>query len=396
MPKNTFFKQLSSLIVALLKRVSNFHKVYLLPLMLLPQIAFADIEKNGLNLPVGVTPVSRDIYSLHMLIFWICVAIGVLVFGAMIWSMIFHRKSKGAVASNFHESTKIELAWTIIPFIILVLMAIPATKVMVALEKTDEADMTVKITGYQWKWQYEYLDNDVSFFSNLSENNRKEMEDPEARANAENYLLEVDNPLVLPVGKKIRFLMTSNDVIHSWWVRDFGVKQDANPGYINDAWATIEKPGTYRGQCTELCGKDHGFMPVVVIAKPQAEYDAWVAEQEAKQKAIAEAASQTKTKEELMVQGQKVYSASCAGCHQATGAGIPGVFPAITGSAIVNNPDTTDHIDILLNGVAGSAMQAFGKQLNDGDIASVITYQRNALGNSEGTVVQPTDIKAAR
>ncbi|MEH6455188.1 MAG: cytochrome c oxidase subunit II [Cocleimonas sp.] len=393
MPKNTFYKQLTSLVISLLNRVSNLHKVYLLPLLFTPQLAFAEL---GLNLPEGVTPISRDIYSLHMTIFWVCVVIAILVFGAMVYSMIFHRKSKGAVAANFHENTKVELAWTIIPLIVLIVIAIPATKVMVDLETTDEADMTVKITGYQWKWQYEYLDNDVSFFSSLSENNRKEMADPVARANAENYLLEVDNPLVLPVGKKIRFLMTSNDVIHSWWMRDFGVKQDANPGYINDAWATIEKAGTYRGQCTELCGKDHGFMPVVVIAKPQAEYDAWVVEQEAKQIAIAEAASGTKTKEELMVQGQKIYSSNCAACHGATGAGVPGVFPAITGSSIVNNPDTAAHINILLNGVAGSAMQAFGKQLNDGDIASVITYQRNALGNSEGTVVQPTDIKAAR
>ena len=393
MPRNTFYKQLTSLIVTTFKRLTSFHKVYLLPLLFTPQLAFAEF---GLNLPEGVTSVSRNIYGLHMKIFWVCVVIALLVFGAMIWSMVFHRKSKGAVASNFHESTKIELAWTIIPLIILIVLAIPATKVMVDLEKTDEADMTVKITGYQWKWQYEYLENDVNFFSSLSEKSRNEMADPEARANSENYLLDVDNPLVLPVGKKIRFLMTSNDVIHSWWMRDFGVKQDANPGYINDAWATIEKPGTYRGQCTELCGKDHGFMPVVVIAKPQAEYDAWVVEQEAKQKAIAEAASGTKTKEELMVQGQKVYSATCAACHGATGAGVPGVFPAITGSPIVNNSDTTDHINILLNGVAGSAMQAFGKQLNDGDIASVITYQRNALGNSEGTIVQPSDIKAAR
>ncbi|MGK0270267.1 MAG: cytochrome c oxidase subunit 2 [Cocleimonas sp.] len=393
MPKNTFYKQLTSFVISLLNRVSNLHKVYLLPLLFTPQLALAEL---GLNLPEGVTPISRDIYSLHMTIFWVCVVIAILVFGAMVYSMIFHRKSKGAVAANFHENTKVELAWTIIPLIVLIVIAIPATKVMVDLETTNEADMTVKITGYQWKWQYEYLDNDVSFFSSLSENNRKEMADPVARANAENYLLEVDNPLVLPVGKKIRFLMTSNDVIHSWWMRDFGVKQDANPGYINDAWATIEKPGTYRGQCTELCGKDHGFMPVVVIAKPQAEYDAWVVEQEAKQIAIAEAASGTKTKEELMVQGQKIYSSNCAACHGATGAGVPGVFPAITGSSIVNNPDTAAHINILLNGVAGSAMQAFGKQLNDGDIASVITYQRNALGNSEGTVVQPSDIKAAR
>ena len=393
MPKNTFYRQLMSLVVTLFNRVSNFHKVYLLPLLFTPQLAFAEL---GLNLPEGVTSVSRSIYSLHMKIFWVCVVIGILVFGAMIWSMVFHRKSKGAVASNFHESTKIELAWTIIPLIILIIMAVPATRVMVDLEKTDEADMTVKITGYQWKWQYEFLDNDVSFFSSLSEKNRKEMADPVARANADHYLLEVDKPLVLPVGKRIRFLMTSNDVIHSWWIRDFGVKQDANPGYINDAWATIEKPGTYRGQCTELCGKDHGFMPIVVIAKPQAEYDAWVAEQEAEQKAVAEAASGTKTKEELMVQGQKVYSATCAACHGATGGGVPGVFPAITGSPLVTNTDPAAHIDIVLNGKAGTAMQAFGKQLNDGDIASVLTYQRNALGNSTGELIQPSDIKAAR
>ena len=393
MPRNTFYKQLISLIVATFNRLSKFHKAYLLPLLFTPQLAFAEF---GLNLPEGVTSVSRNIYGLHMKIFWVCVVIAVLVFGAMIWSMIFHRKSKGAVASNFHESTKVELAWTIIPLIILIILAVPATKVMVDLEKTDEADMTVKITGYQWKWQYEYLENDVSFFSSLSEKNRKEMDDPVARENAENYLLEVDNPLVLPVGKKIRFLMTSNDVIHSWWMRDFGVKQDANPGYINDAWATIEKAGTYRGQCTELCGKDHGFMPVVVIAKPQAEYDAWVTEQEAKQKAIAAAAGGTKSKDELMAQGQKVYSANCAACHGATGGGVPGVFPAITGSPIVTNPDTAAHVDIVLNGKAGSAMQAFGKQLNDGDIASVLTYQRNAFGNGTGDIIQPSDIKAAR
>lgn len=393
MPKNTFYKQLTSLIVTLFNRVSNFHKVYLLPLLFTPQLAFAEL---GLNLPEGVTPISQDIYGLHMTIFTVCIVIAILVFGAMGWSMYFHRKSRGAVASNFHENTKVELAWTFIPLIVLIAIAIPATAVMIDLETTDEADMTVKITGYQWKWQYEYLDNDVTFFSSLSEKSREERDDPEKRANAENYLLDVDNPLVLPVGKKIRFLMTSNDVIHSWWMRDFGVKQDANPGYINDAWATIEKPGTYRGQCTELCGKNHGFMPVVVIAKPQAEYDAWVIEQEAKQVALAALSDLTMTKDDLLANGQKVYSTNCAACHGATGAGVPGVFPAITGSSIVNNSDTTDHINILLNGVAGSAMQSFRKQLSERDIASVITYQRNALGNSEGTLIQPSDIKAAK
>lgn len=393
MPKNTFYRQLISLIVVLFNRVSNFHKVYLLPLLLTPQIAFAEF---GLNLPEGVTSVSRSIYSLHMKIFWVCVVIAVLVFGAMIWSMVFHRKSKGAVASNFHESTKIELAWTIIPAIILVILAIPSTKVMIDLEKTDKADMTVKITGYQWKWQYEYLDNDISFFSNLSEKNKKEMNDPVARANAENYLLEVDKPLVLPVGKRIRFLMTSNDVIHSWWVRDFGVKQDANPGYINDAWATIDKPGTYRGQCTELCGKDHGFMPVVVEAKSQADYNTWVAKQLELQKAAAALAGRVMTKDELMTQGEKVYQASCAACHGATGGGVPGVFPAITDSPFATDTDPKSHISIVLEGKPSTAMQAFGKQLSDSDLAAVITYERNALGNNTGDLVQPSDIKAAR
>ena len=393
MPKNTFLKQLVSLVVTLFIRVSKFHKVYLLPLLFTPQLALAEF---GLNLPEGVTSVSRSIYELHTIIFIVCCVIGVLVFGAMIWSMIFHRKSRGAVASNFHESTKIELAWTIIPLLILIVLGIPSTKVMIDLEKTDEADMTVKITGYQWKWQYEYLEHDISFFSNLSEKNKKEIEDPELRAKAENYLLEVDNPLVLPVGKKVRFLMTSNDVIHSWWVRDFGVKQDANPGYINDAWATIEKPGIYRGQCTELCGKDHGYMPVVVEAKSEADYNAWIAEQKELQKAAAALSDKTMSKEELLAQGQKVYSGNCAACHGATGGGVPGVFPAITGSPIATNADATSHIDIVLNGKAGSAMQAFGKQLNDADLAAVITYQRNAMGNSTGDLIQPSDIKAAR
>lgn len=394
MPQITFLRRFSCFVQALLNRASQLHKAYLIPLLLAPQFAFAEL---GMNLPEGVTPVSKEIHGLHMIIFKVCVVIAIGVFGVMIWSMIFHRKSKGAVASNFHESTKMELAWTIVPLLILIILAVPSTRTMIKLEKTDEADMTVKITGYQWKWQYEYLDdNKISFFSNLSENNRKQMDDPEARKNAEHYLLEVDNPLVLPVGKKIRFLMTSNDVIHSWWVRDFGVKQDAIPGYINDSWALIEKPGTYRGQCTELCGKDHGYMPIVVEAKSQADYDKWVAEQIEKKKQEEALSGKTMTKDELMAKGQKVYSASCAACHGATGAGVPGVFPAMTGSPIVTNTDPKQHINTILNGVAGTAMQAFGKQLSDGDLAAVITYERNALGNSVGDLVQPADIKAAR
>ncbi len=388
----SYIKQLTTIVTSFITKTKNLSKFYLLPLFLAPQIAFAEF---GLNLTEGVTSVSRDIYGLHMLIFWVCVGIAVVVFGVMIWSMVFHRKSKGAKASNFHESTAVELVWTLVPLAILVAIAFPATRVLIDLENTDEADMTVKITGYQWKWQYEYIDQGVSFFSNLTEVQKKATKDDATREGMKNYLLEVDNHLVLPVGKRIRFLMTSNDVIHSWWVRDLGVKQDANPGYINDAWAKIDKPGIYRGQCAELCGKDHGFMPIVVEAKSEPDYQVWLGEQKEKQKALAAASGKEWSKEDLMAQGQKVYSSTCASCHGVTGGGIPGVFPAMTASPITTG-DINAHIDIVLNGKAGTAMQAFGKQLSDSDLAAVITYERNALGNSVGDQVQPSTIKSAR
>ncbi|MCF6189983.1 MAG: cytochrome c oxidase subunit II [Cocleimonas sp.] len=375
-----------------LKKNLAFVRIILLSSLLTPQFVQAEY---GLNLPEGVTSISRDIYSLHMLIFWVCVGIAILVFGVMIWSMIFHRKSRGAVASNFHESTAVELVWTLVPLAVLIAIAFPATKVLIDLENTEKADMTVKITGYQWKWQYEYLDEGVSFFSSLDQASKDATRDIVARDKHPNYLLDVDNRLVLPTGKRIRFLMTSNDVIHSWWVRDLGVKQDANPGFINDSWAKIDEIGVYRGQCTELCGKDHGFMPIVVEAKSEADYKTWIAEQKEKQKAAAAAGDREWTKEELMAQGQKVYSGSCASCHGVTGQGIPGVFPAITGSPIASG-DVKTHINIVLNGKAGTAMQAFGKQLSDSDLAAIITYERNALGNSAGDIVQPSTIKSAR
>ena len=384
-----------SFITHLKKKLSSTKTIFLsllLTPLLVTQVAQAEY---GLNLPKGVTSISRDIYSLHMLIFWVCVGIAVLVFGVMIWSMIFHRKSRGAVASNFHESTAVELVWTLVPLAVLIAIAFPATKVLIDLENTEKADMTVKITGYQWKWQYEYLDEGVSFFSSLDKASADATRDDTARANHPNYLLDVDNRLVLPTGKRIRFLMTSSDVIHSWWVRDLGVKQDANPGFINDSWAKIDKEGVYRGQCAELCGKDHGFMPIVVEAKSEADYKTWIVEQKEKQKALAAAGDREWTKDELMAQGQKVYSGSCASCHGVTGQGIPGVFPAITGSPIASGNMKT-HIDIVLNGKAGTAMQAFGKQLSSSDLAAVITYERNALGNSTGDHVQPSTIKSAQ
>ena len=381
-----------STLFTLLSKLLTLPKVFLLSFLLLPKFAHAEY---GLNLPEGVTSVSRNIYGLHMLIFWVCVGIAVVVFGVMIWSMIFHRKSKGAVASNFHESTAVELIWTLVPLAILVAIAFPATRVLIDLENTDKADMTVKITGYQWKWQYEYMDEGVSFFSSLNKASKDAMTNSTARANHTNYLLDVDKRLVLPTGKRIRFLMTSNDVIHSWWVRDLGVKQDANPGFINDSWAQIDEPGIYRGQCAELCGKDHGFMPVVVEAVSDADYKIWLNEQKKAQK-LAEAASGKEwSKADLMAQGQKVYSSSCASCHGVTGQGIPGVFPAITGSPLASG-DIKGHMAIVMNGKAGTAMQAFSKQLSDSDLAAVITYERNALGNSTGDHVQPSTIKSAR
>ena len=369
-------------------------KILTLPLLAVPGMAFADY---GLNLPEGVTPISRDIYGLHMTIFWVCVGIAVIVFGVMIYSMIYHRKSKGAVASNFHESTTVELIWTLVPLAILIAIAVPATKVLIDLENTDKADMTVKITGYQWKWQYEYLDDKISFFSSLAQESRDGIKNETVRNANENYLLDVDNRLVLPVNTRVRFLMTSNDVIHSWWVRDLGVKQDANPGFINDSWAYIEKEGVYRGKCAELCGKDHGFMPVVVEVKSKEAYAQWVIDQKAQIAAAAAAGDREWTKDELMVKGQEVYSANCAACHGTTGAGVPGAFPAMTGSPMVTQADQLQaHIDIVVNGKAGTAMQAFGKQLSDSDIAAVITFERNGFGNNTGDIVQPATIKSAR
>ncbi|MDN5499681.1 cytochrome c oxidase subunit II [Shewanella sp. DNRA4] len=363
----------------------------LLVVLFAPPLAAADMR---FNMTPGVTEISGKVYHLHMTILYICCAIGLVVFGVMIYAMINHRKSKGAVASHFHESTKVEIAWTIIPFIILILMAIPATKTLIAMEDPSNADLTVKVTGSQWKWHYSYFDQDIEFYSILA-TPRPQIEGSEAKG--EHYLLEVDKPLVLPVNRKIRFLMTSEDVIHSWWVPDFAVKKDANPGFINEAWTRIDKPGIYRGQCAELCGKDHGFMPIVVQALPEAEFDAWVAEQKQAANAAAQAAqaalSQTLSKEELMTQGEQVYLGHCAACHQPNGEGLKGVFPHLKGSPIATGP-LSGHLEIVLNGKTGTAMQAFSKQLSPQEIAAVITYERNAWGNNTGDAVQAKDVDA--
>lgn len=255
----------------------------------LGMVSQAATAEYALNMPVGVTEISREVYDLHMMVFYICCAIGAVVFGAMIYSIFAHRKSKGAKAANFHHSTLVEIVWTAVPFIILMAMALPAAKTLVKMENTRGAEMSIKITGYQWKWQYEYVDEDVSFYSTLDKDSnvaRQTGADVDLTA-VDNYLLDVDNPLVVPTGTKIRLLLTAADVIHAWWVPDFAVKKDAIPGYINETWMQIDEPGTYRGQCAELCGRDHGFMPVVVIAKTPEEYQAWLAAQKGETAAIA-------------------------------------------------------------------------------------------------------------
>jgi cytochrome c oxidase subunit 2 len=357
--------------------------------LLLSAFYAADVSAEyGVNMTRGVTDISHSVYDLHMTIFWICVAIGVVVFGVMFYSIFKHRKSKGAVASNFHDNTTVEILWTIVPAIILIVMAIPATTVLIDMYDTSDADVDIKITGYQWKWRYEYLGQDVNFFSSLS---TPKDEIYNAAQKNENYLLEVDNALVVPINKKIRFLVTANDVIHSWWVPDFAVKRDAIPGFINESWTRINEPGIYRGQCTELCGKDHGFMPVVVRAVEQAEYDDWIIQKQEQAKAAAALAALTFTLEEQMQRGEEVYLKTCAACHQPNGAGIPPAFPALKGSDIALN-DIQKHIEVVVDGIAGSAMQAYGDQLSDVDIAAVVTYERNAWGNDTGENISAADV----
>lgn len=347
-----------------------------------------ETKRWSFNMTEGVTPISHEVHALHMTMFWWCVGIGVVVFGIMFWSMFFHRKSRGVKAANFHDSLTVEILWTAIPFVILFIMAIPATKTLIKLYNTDEADVNVLITGYQWQWKYDLVDEGVSFFSKLS---TPQDQIQGFAPKGVNYLLEVDEPLVIPVKKKIRFLVTASDVIHSWWVPDFAVKRDAIPGFINESWAYVDEPGIYRGQCAELCGKDHGFMPIVVEVKSEADYRAWLDEKKATAAALAELTEKTFEFDELYERGEKVYAASCAACHQANGEGIPGAFPGLKGQGITVGP-IADHIALVVNGVAGTAMQAFGQQLSEVDLAAVVTYERNAWGNNMGDKAQPIDI----
>ena len=360
--------------------------------LLLPNIAL-----SKMNMTEGVTPTSQMMFDIHSTILLIVSIACVVVFSVMFYGTFKFRKSKGAKAATFHENTTVEVIWTAIPAIVLIIMAVPATKALLEIEDTSNPDMTIQATGFQWKWKYDYIDEGISFFSNLdSEHNKaRQLNSGIDPASMDNYLLEVDQPLVVPINKKIRILTTANDVLHAWWVPELGIKRDAIPGFINESWMRVEKEGIYRGQCAELCGKDHGFMPIVVIAKNEKDYQQWVAEQ--KQAKIDQMASakETWTKDKLMAKGEQAYNTSCSGCHQPTGTGLPGVFPSLVGTPLIKGP-VAEHITIVLNGKSGTAMQAFGAQLDDATLAAIITYERNAWGNDTGDVVQPSDVKALR
>ena len=368
------------------------HKLWRTMVGMAPLLFSGAAAADELNLRVGVTDISRQVYDLHMTIFLICVAIGVLVFGVLFWSVFKHRKSKGVEAATFHESTRLELAWTIVPTLILIVMAVPATQVLVAMYDTGGEDMSIEVRGYQWKWQYKYLDEDynntLSFFSVMS-TPREEIYNQSVKD--DNYLLQVDEHLRIPTNRKVRFLITAEDVIHAWWVPDFGIKRDAVPGMLNELWTIVEEPGIYRGQCTELCGKDHGFMPIVVEVLPEAEFDAWYASQVSSELVRQESFGETLTHEELMAQGETVYGTYCSSCHMANGEGVAPVFPAIAGSAVAVGP-RDDHLKLVINGVPGTAMQAFGRQLDPAQLASVVHYQRHAFGNDVGDLSQPQDV----
>ena len=356
----------------------------------------AALAARQYNLQDPVTPIATQIFDLHTYIMWICVVIFIGVFSVMFYSIFAHRKSKGHQAAQFHENTLVEVVWTIIPFLILLFMAFPATRTVLAMKDASAPDMTVKVTGYQWKWGYDYLDDGFGFYSNLSTPYQQiHGEQPKG----EHYLLEVDNPLVVPVGKKVRLLITANDVLHSWSVPAFGVKQDAIPGFVRDSWFKAEQPGIYRGQCSELCGKEHGFMPIVVEVKSTDDYAKWLAEHKKAATAAADDPNKVWSEAELVARGEKVFTANCAACHQANGKGVPGAFPALDGSKVVNGPKDAQ-ITTVLNGVVRNgqptAMVPWRNTLSDIDIAAVITYTRNSWGNHTGEAIQPSEVKVAR
>ena len=369
----------------------------LLPALLITALAsgaaWADREWN---LPPPVTPIAHEIFELHAIIFWICVVIFFVVFGAMGYSIYAHRKSKGHVAEQFHENTTVEIIWTIIPFIILVLMAWPATKTVLSMKDASAADLTVKITGSQWKWNYDYLNDGFGYFSELA-TPYAQIQNLEKKN--EHYLLEVDRPLVVPVNKKIRLLITSSDVIHAWYLPAAGVQQDAVPGFVRDDWMKFDKTGTYRGQCAKICGKEHGYMPIVVEVKSEQDYAAWVGDQKKQLASAAGDVNKTWDIKDLTARGEKVYTANCVACHQANGKGLPPAFPPLDGSKVAIGPKLA-HISTVLNGVTKdgkpTAMVAWKGTLSDVDIASVVTYERNSWGNHTGEAIQPAEVTSAK
>ncbi len=378
--------------------------VAFLSLISLPTIAAYDV-----NIPQPASPIAAQIYGLHMYILWVCVTIFVVVFGFMFYSIFKFRKSKGAKADvNFHESTLIEIIWTIIPFIILIAMAVPATKTILDMKDTSSPDMTVKVTGFQWGWRYDYSAEHFGFYSNLAtpwSQIGQPGTGPTEKQGAD-YLLEVDNPLVVPVGKRVRLLVTSNDVIHGWYVPQLGINQYGIPGFIKDVWFKADMVGTFRGQCSQICGKLHGYMPIAVVVKSEADYAKWVAESKTKwgtkvltaattdAAAPAEDDNKVFTMAEARQKGESVYAANCVACHQPNGKGMPPAFPSLAGSKIVLGP-SDQQINILLNGKPGTAMQSFAR-LSNSEIAAVISFTKNSFGNSVGKVTQPAEIKAAR
>ncbi len=356
------------------------------------------------------SPMAQDAYDLHFGVLWVCVVIFFIVFGAMFWSIFKHRRSAGAKAAQFHENTTIEIIWTIVPLVVLVSMAWPATRTMLEMKDASNADMSIKVTAYQWRWEYDYQQDGVRFYSSLS-TPRDQIDEREGpgKPKGEHYLLEVDRPMVVPVGKKVRLLITSNDVIHGWYVPQLGINQYGIPGFVKDAWFTATKTGTYRGQCSQICGKEHGFMPIVVEVKSEKDYAAWAQAEKAKMPppaqpaaapaggdhAVADEPNKKWSLDELKARGEQVYtSATCVSCHQATGKGLPPTFPALDGSKVATGPKAA-HIGLVLNGKPGTAMASFAR-LTDTEIAAVITYERNSWGNKTGDAVQPAEIKAAR
>ena len=374
------------------KKINNLSKsayVALFMLSLYPSKVFSDWD--ALNMREGVTQVSRDVFELHMLIFYICVAIGAVVFSVMFYSLFRYTKKRNPNPSTFHESTKLEVAWTVVPFLILIAMAVPASKTLTEIYDDEEGEINIQVVGYQWKWEYKYLEDDINFFSNLSTD---QDEIYNLVPKGENYLLEVDEPLIIPVDTRVRFLITANDVIHSWWVPDFAIKQDAIPGFVNTAWTRAEETGIYRGNCTELCGKNHGFMPVVVKVVEKDEYNDWVLAKKEEAIKLAELTEKEWSLAELTQRGEGVYQKNCVACHQMNGEGLPPIFPALAGSDIVMF-DKDRNVEILMEGVQGAAMQSFANQLSEVDMAAVITYTRQAWGNAEngdGEYVVPSDI----